>query len=139
MDAVQTLSPAQLETFRVFAGFRLGIRQELSTNSQGLIASCHENLAEHLPESFPEPEILNLYSCSPKSSAFGHHASEWGPRKPSITRIAQFGQQHFEWNTEMQLKYAMSAEVWEGVFLQMLYSVRELSSISKSYPTDKGP
>ena len=39
----------------------------------------------------------------------------------------------------MQLKYAMSAEVWEGVFLQMLYSVRELSSISKSYPTDKGP
>ena len=125
MDAVQTLSPAQLETFRVFAGFRLGIRQELATNSQGFFASRHEKLAERLPESFPEPEILNFYSCSPKSSAFSHRASEWGPREPSISHITKFGQHHFEWNTETQLKYAMT-EVWEGAFLQMLYSVRGL-------------
>lgn len=130
MNAVRTLSPSQLEAFRVFAGFQLGIQQELATNSQGFFASRHEKLAECFSsEPFPEQEILNIYSCSPKSSAFGHHANEWRPHEPSIASIAKFGQCHFEWNTERRLTYAMRTEVWEGVFLQMLYSVRTLSSI----------
>jgi len=90
----------------------------------GIFCIHREKLAECLPKSFPDPEILNLYFCSPKFSVFGHCASEWGPHEPSITSIAKFGQHHFKWNMETQLKYAMSAEVWEGVFLQMLYSVR---------------
>jgi len=130
MDAVRTLSPPQLEAFRVFVGFQSDIRRELATNSQGFFASRHEKLADCFPESFPEPTTLNIYSCSPTSSAFGHRAREWGPREPSISRIARFGQEHFEWNTEGRLKCVMRGEVWQGVFIQMLYSVRGLQSIS---------
>ena len=121
MDAVQTLSPAQLEAFCIF---RAGIQQELATNSQGFFASCYENLSERLPKSFPNQQILDIYSCSQKSSAFGHCAGEWKHHEPSISHLTKFGQENFEWNMEEKLKHEMSSQVWEGAFLQMLYSVR---------------
>lgn len=124
MDAVRTLSPAQLEAFRIFAGFRAGIQQELATNSRGFFASRYEKLSERLPESFPNQQILDIYSRSQKSSAFGHCVGEWKHREPSISHLAKFGQENFEWNTEERLKREMSSNIWEGAFLQMLYSVR---------------
>lgn len=125
MDAIQSLSPVQLETFRVFAGFQAAIRQELATNSHGHFASHHEKLSACLPESFLDPQILGIYSSSPKTSLFGHWTNKWVPREPSISSLAKFGQENFGWITEGSLKYGMSSEVWQGAFLQMIYSVRD--------------
>ena len=83
--------------------------------------SCQNVFLNH----FPTNESLTfMYSHSQKSSAFGHCAGEWKHCEPLISHLAKFGQENFEWNTEEKLKCEMSSQVWEGAFLQMLYSVR---------------
>jgi hypothetical protein len=111
MDAIQSLSPVQLETFHVCAGFQAAIRQELATNSHGHFALHHEKLSACLPDSFLDPQILGMYSSSPKTSLFGHWSNKWVPREPSISSLTKFGQENFRWITEGSLKYGMSSEV----------------------------
>lgn len=126
-----------VEIFQTFNGDRLtyavtqwrtALREELSSNSLGYLRGRERALAENIPNSFPSLDVLSLYlvpliSSAGTSSQFPGNI-DWGLTEPSLQRLVMISSAHLGWNTEEILKTRFKANVWEGVFLQMLYSVR---------------
>jgi len=100
---------------------------ELRDNSQGKLGSRHPSLAAQFPDDFPDPKIVRLYNKPATSWSCGQtipSLSDWKTREPSIAKITQFCSDHLGWKTESVLKEKLHNYLWEGVFAQMLFSVR---------------
>jgi hypothetical protein len=109
------------------AHLRSNICHELRTNSQGKLGSCHPSIAARFPSAFPDPGVLRLYTEPLTSWTEGEtipNSAIWLKREPVISNIAQFCFDNLGWNTELTLVKALQNRLWEGVFIQMLLSVR---------------
>jgi len=117
------------EDFDIFAPrFRDQIRAELREDLQGQLGTRHPSLANQFPDDFPKREIIDLYT-KPVISDFHNNTvltSDWKSRGPSIAKITQFCYDNLGWKTESVLKTNLQSHLWEGVFLQMLFSVRHI-------------
>jgi len=120
---------------------RNAICAELRGNSQGKLGARHPSLAAQVPEDFPNREVLELYTHPLTSQSCGcttPSQRDWRTRGPSIAKIAQFCFDHLGWKTESVLKEKLHNHLWEGVFAQMLFSVR-FATYNINYSTLMGP
>jgi len=131
LSAVETVEQGgqHCEANGILANLRHRIRNELETNSSGLLGSCHPAVSRDFPDEFPDSDVLNFY-CNPAISSSSRElvnsagpSGSWPFQEPSITRITKFGQENFGWKDEEKLKEGME-RMWEGAISQMFYSVR---------------
>lgn len=102
---------------------------ELWTNSFSFLTMAMPNLTNNISETFPSYWFIDLYvnpftSWSPSSNLPG--TSLWQFGQPNIAAIAYFVMQHFQWRQPEVIKAKFAAYLWEGVGLQMIYSVSHL-------------
>lgn len=131
-----------VEIFQAFDGDRLidaitqwrtTLQEELANNSLGYLRTRERVLAQSIPNSFPDLDILSLYlvpvtSCNSTSTQSG--SFDWKLTEPSLQCLVMVAAGHLGWTSEEVLKIRFKANIWEGVFLQMLYSVSFLYVIS---------
>ncbi|KAF8173441.1 PIN domain-like protein [Pholiota molesta] len=118
-----------VEFERFLIQWRCAIRVELQTNVRGFLSRRQPKLAASISDNFPDPRILDLYVNPVTSWSPGHippDPSQWQSRQPSIPEITRFCVWHFHWRDHQTIQQRFKANLWEGVFLQMLYSVRRL-------------
>ncbi|KAF8176553.1 PIN domain-like protein, partial [Pholiota molesta] len=107
--------------------WRGGLRKELITNSRNFLPSRQPRLASSIPLDFPDPKVIELYvkpvtSCTPPYVL--PITQLWRPKEPTIYLLTKFCYENFGWRTEETLKAKFSSLLWDGVFSQMIYSVR---------------
>ncbi|KAF8952359.1 PIN domain-like protein [Flammula alnicola] len=103
--------------------WRCAIRAELLTNSRKFLSRCQPNLAAAISGAFPDRRILDLYVNPVTSWSPGPpNLSQWQFKQPSIPAITRFCTQHFHWQNPQIIKQKFKATLWQGIFLQMLYS-----------------
>ncbi|CAA7266506.1 unnamed protein product [Cyclocybe aegerita] len=130
LKAACILNEDRLKCFLVY--WRLVLQKELATNSKNMLGSCQPTLAAAIPPAFPNPAILKLYTNPITSSSIGFslpNTKSWVGREPFIHELAQFCSDYFGWKTEAMLKAKFESLLWEGVFLQMLYSPLSLYNL----------
>jgi len=123
LAAVQNMNDNNLKEFLIC--WRESIQDELSSNSQGHLSSRQPFLATKIDDTFPKKLVLNLYVNPVTSWSFPQNIPDktlWRLKEPDIPNLVQFCAEKFNWNTEAVLKDKFQKYLWEGVFLQMLYS-----------------
>lgn len=114
--------------------WRCAIRKELVTTSLHFLCRSQPKLAEGISDAFPDQRLLDLYVNPITSWSLGHsppHLCQWEFKQPSIPEITRFCIQHFHWQTEQVIKAKFKSYIWEGIFLQILYSVSCSSKFSQ--------
>ncbi|KAF8952163.1 hypothetical protein BDZ97DRAFT_1880491 [Flammula alnicola] len=87
------------------------------------LLSAFPNIAAAISGAFPDCRILDLYVNPVTSWSPGPpNLSQWQFEQPSIPAITQFCTQHFHWQNPQIIKQKFKATLWQGIFLQMLYS-----------------
>ncbi|KAF8166162.1 hypothetical protein BJ912DRAFT_246040, partial [Pholiota molesta] len=123
LAAHHQLNDAEYEQFLI--QWRCTVRRELHTNSRGILPRRQPNVAAAISDSFPNRRILRLYATPVTSWSPGYtppDVSHWGIKQPSIPAITEFCRRHFRCTTQQKLKEKFKSNLWEGIFLQMLYS-----------------
>jgi 5'-3' exonuclease len=115
------------EDFDIFAPrFRDQICAELREDLQGQLGARRPSLASQFPDNFPKHEVIDLYTkpvvSDSRNMTIRH--GDWKTRGPCIAKITQFCYDNLGWKTESALKANLQSHLWEGVFAQMLFSVR---------------
>jgi hypothetical protein len=115
--------------FDIFAPhFHDQICAELREDLQGQLGTRHPSLANQFPDDFSKCEIIDLYTKPVISDSCNKTVltSDWKSRGPRIAKITQFCYDNLRWKTESVLKTNLQSHLWEGVFSQMLFSVRHI-------------
>ncbi|KAF8214444.1 PIN domain-like protein [Mycena galopus ATCC 62051] len=107
------------------------LRTELRSNSGGFLDKRYGKLADYLPDSFPDPRVLDLYINPLTSWSYRFHGNipdtaPWIPRDPAMEEISAFSRKHFHWNDD-ELKKRFSNLLWPGLAFKLLSSVRFIS------------
>ncbi|KAF8173270.1 PIN domain-like protein [Pholiota molesta] len=117
------LNDTEYERFLI--QWRCAIRTELHTNSRGLLPRRQPNVAAAISDNFPNRRILRLYATPVTSWSPGRippDANQWSFKQPSISGITEFCRQNFRCVEPQKVKEKFKSTLWEGIFLQMLYS-----------------
>ncbi|KDR75967.1 hypothetical protein GALMADRAFT_67468, partial [Galerina marginata CBS 339.88] len=120
--AINTLDGDNLRTF--LNSWICDIRKELISNSRGFLPSCRPQLAASISHEFISPQVIEFY-VRPVSSFFptpGPLPTPWKPGGIRINRLASFCANDLGWKEGTGLRKTFHANLWEGVFLQMLIS-----------------
>lgn len=132
IEAVESLSRRELAEF--LKEWRVKLRCELTDNHRKLLVQRQPHIATLITDAFPDLQTLDLY-CRPFTS-WSLPAQNvpdgrlWIERGPDLHNLAVFCSDKFEWDDEAKLKSNFaSKKIWGGAFLQMVYSVRCLSTI----------
>lgn len=130
IHAVKNIDTDQnLEQF--FIDWRASIRLELSTNSKGYLRRREPTLSSTISEEFPDLAVLRLYLDPLVSRQQDIHAN-WLLKVPSLPGLTRFCSQYLGWDNEDILKKKFKNLIWEGVLLQMIFSVSESDFIPKN-------
>lgn len=127
LNALETSSGTLLD--EILHGIFLRMKNELASNSSGFLTQKQPQLASTLSESFmtKDSPALNLYLNPITSWSFnpqhGLNPKIW-VFEPCISRLVHFCHTIFGWRSQPDLEMRFKRNLWEGIFLQMLYSVR---------------
>ncbi|VDC04208.1 unnamed protein product [Peniophora sp. CBMAI 1063] len=115
-DAVQTRSRDDLPAFLV--GWNARLRDELKTNSKGMLDKRMLKLAREWPENFPDLEVLYLYtdpvtSKTDASARRTHIPPEW-KKEPDFGKIANVCEMYFEWGFEEVIIKRFRTVLWNS-------------------------
>ncbi|TFK69797.1 hypothetical protein BDN72DRAFT_819685 [Pluteus cervinus] len=120
-EAALTLDRAALSDFLV--NWRNQLRHELRTNSQGLLKTKQGTLANRLPESFPDIDILLSYTNPITSVSLGRADDfdkiTWS-KDPDIGKLAAVCEFYFEWGYEESIIKRFRTVIWHGAVLRIL-------------------
>ncbi|KAH9960288.1 hypothetical protein BC827DRAFT_1360363 [Russula dissimulans] len=122
LEATQSLSPAELPEF--LTTWREALRNELRTNSRGLLGSKKPSLAKAVPDSFPDVDVLLSYT-NPITSATDagarrtHTPPRW-EREPDLAKIAHVCELHFEWGLKDIIIKRFRTVLWPSIVLRAL-------------------
>ncbi|RDB19621.1 DNA repair protein rad13 [Hypsizygus marmoreus] len=114
--------------------WRVRLRRELSEDPDGVLKQCHRMLAASIPDSFPDPGILRLYTKPATMSRLGElvPSAHWEkPGNLDITQIIGLLDLRFGWGDDIfnkLLKY-----VWDGCCIRDLVKSCFLPALSQSY------
>jgi len=120
LTAFYTLNSEDLSTFMV--SWTDNVRNELISNSRGFLPSRQPALATTIPPDFPPLNVVRFY-VRPTTSSFVNPPIDWKPGQIHINKLASFCANHLGWTDATTLRKTFHSNVWEGVFLQMLFSV----------------
>lgn len=124
LDAYRSHQSADFERF--LRKWRPAVQSELLTNSQQFLSRRQFDIAGEISHEFPDRRTLQYYANPVTSWSPGRippDPSQWEFTQPSILLITNFCKEYFHWKPQA-MKKIFKAQLWEGIFLQMLYSVR---------------
>lgn len=122
LRAFRELSDGDFDRFLI--GWRRRLREELDSNNSGHLTRRHPAIARNIPTDFGSRNVLSLYAEPLTSWSIGCEVPSLRTIAvlPNIFQLAQFCQRHFKWSIDRTLR-RFDQFVWEGVFLQLLFSV----------------
>jgi Holliday junction resolvase YEN1 len=97
--------------------WREAIRDELRTNSSGHLANHYLELADEIPDTFPDLKVVDSY-MNPLTSGSPHYIGLmpdfkfWKPREPAVHQLSIFCSSVFGWHDEKLLKKFNSIVAW---------------------------
>lgn len=99
------------------------MRYELANDTRGFLGRKYCALAESVPNTWPDPVVLNLHvhpatSALPGSPAF--NSSEWKPRLPDLEDLVRLGNTLFGWEAGTKMLKTFQNNVWPGLCLRRL-------------------
>lgn len=120
VNAFLTLPPDSFPTF--LRSWRAELCQELRTNSRGLITKKYVSLANSIPDSFPNIEVLRSYVTPVTSESRGKIVddSKWWTRDMDIAEVASCCEQFFEWGIKEIILKRFRTVLWPGACLRIL-------------------
>ncbi|KAI0684043.1 hypothetical protein BC835DRAFT_1310738 [Cytidiella melzeri] len=116
-NSVACLQGADLATF--LDVWRVNLWRCLAEDYNGLIGRCHRTLAATVPDTFPNLEVVHLYTNPIVSdlSPFTHVAKFRLPDIPSITQICEL---NFMWCSNACISDRFRSNLWPGVVMRLL-------------------
>ena len=121
-DAATTLPRDALPDF--LTSWRQGLREELRTNSQGIIGRKLGKLAKEVPDSFPDIDILLSYTSPITSESLGRAVEKnlkltWG-KEPDVGKLAALCEFYFEWGYKESIIKRFRTLLWHSIVLRIL-------------------
>jgi Holliday junction resolvase YEN1 len=122
LGAAQSLSRNELSDFLTM--WREDLRSELRTNAHGHLGSKKPSLAKAVPDSFPDIDVLLLYT-NPIISATDaivrrtHTPPRW-EHEPDLGKLAHICELRFEWGLKDVLIKRFRTIIWPGIILRAL-------------------
>ena len=121
-DAATTLPRDALPAFLI--SWRQGLREELRTNSQGIIGRKLGKLAKEVPNSFPDIDILLSYTNPITSESLGRAVEKnlkltWG-KEPDVGKLAALCEFYFEWGYKESIIKRFRTLLWHSIVLRIL-------------------
>ncbi|KAI0297015.1 hypothetical protein B0F90DRAFT_1912851 [Multifurca ochricompacta] len=122
LEAAQTLTRDELPEF--LTTWREALRNELRTNSRGHLGSKKRSLANAVPDSFPDLDVLRSYTnpITSKTDAGArrtHTPPKW-EREPDLAKIAHLCELHFEWGLKDVIIKRFRNVLWPSIVLRAL-------------------
>ncbi|KAH8089014.1 PIN domain-like protein, partial [Filobasidium floriforme] len=129
INAYKTSSPEQFQNYLV--DFRESLKRELSTNSLGFLPNKRKQLAQTLPSTFPQVEIIDYY-VNPRISKGQDVWPGFGQREEGTPGAGRRGgrgdprsfaivcEKYFEWGTKEEVGKRMKTLVWRGEVINQL-------------------
>lgn len=120
IEATRNLSKEHLPAF--LTNWRHELRQELKTNSRGFLNTKKAKLAKDLPETFPDIDVLMLYTnpvtseSERKIAPINYH---W-EREPDLGKIAGVCEWFFEWGVKEIIVKRFRTVIWAPMVLRIL-------------------
>ncbi|KAF8691865.1 hypothetical protein AX14_002730, partial [Amanita brunnescens Koide BX004] len=104
--------------------WRQGLREELRTNSRGIIGRKLAKLAKSVPESFPDIDILLSYTSPITSESLGRAAEKnlkltWG-KEPDVGKLAALCEFYFEWGYKQAIIKRFRTVLWHSIVVRIL-------------------
>ncbi|KAF5358915.1 hypothetical protein D9758_004869 [Tetrapyrgos nigripes] len=111
--------------------WRKDIAHELRTNSSGLLPSKKPSLANNIPATFPDIQILMSYICPVTTASLRHseryddltNDQGWLIKDPSLPRLAETCEFYFEWGFEDIIIKRFRTVIFHGLILRILRRV----------------
>ena len=121
-EAATTLSRDALPNF--LTSWRQRLREELRTNSRGIIGRKLVKLAKEVSESFPDIDILLSYTSPITSESLGCAVEKnlkltWG-KEPDVNKLATICEFYFEWGYKDAIIKRFRTLLWHSIVLRIL-------------------
>ncbi|KAK2462487.1 hypothetical protein APHAL10511_005457 [Amanita phalloides] len=121
-EAATTLPRETLSHF--LSSWRQQLREELRTNSRGIIGRKLAKLAKDVPESFPNIDILLSYTSPITSESLGRAVEKnmkltWG-KEPDVGKLAALCEFYFEWGYKEAIIKRFRTVLWHSIVLRIL-------------------
>lgn len=117
--AAENLDKESLITFLI--SWRNDVRHELLTDSQGHIGQKNPKLANNIPDSFPNIDILFSYTKPLTSEFTGGNAQQFTwETEPDLRKLAALCETHFEWGYEAAIVEKFRTVIWCSIVLRIL-------------------
>ncbi|KAF8901075.1 hypothetical protein CPB84DRAFT_1680152 [Gymnopilus junonius] len=120
-EAARALDCQDLPEFLV--AWRHELRQELRTNSKGLLGRKQVALANSIPESFPDIDILLSYVNPITSESMGRDSNNtrltWS-KEPDLAKLAEACEFYFEWGYKEAIIKRFRTIMWPPIVLRIL-------------------
>ena len=120
LTAARTLPQDDLPAF--LSNWRHEVCQELKTNARGFLDSKKAKLAQSFPDTFPNIEILLLYTnplTSEKSSRSKNISYLWNT-EPNLSELANLCERKFEWGVKEIIVKRFRTVMWSPIVLRIL-------------------
>ena len=124
LTAASTHSQPDLRDFLVT--WRDELRQELRTNSSGFLAHSFPSLADRIPETFPDVNLLLSLAHPSNSGLNAVDAVFRQSNVPRITDLAKWCEVRFNWPRSVGksgVAHKFHSALWDGVCMRMLCQV----------------
>ena len=122
LKATQSLSCEELPGF--LTTWHEDLRRELRTNSFGHLNSKKPSLAKAVPDSFPNIDILLLYTNPIISTTITNmQCTHTPPRwlcEPDLRKLVHVCELHFEWGLKDIIIKRFRSIIWPSIVLRLL-------------------
>ncbi|KIL54103.1 hypothetical protein M378DRAFT_56369, partial [Amanita muscaria Koide BX008] len=122
LEAAMVMPHESLPAF--LSTWRQQLREELRTNSRGIIGRKLTKLAKQVPDSFPDVDVLLLYTNPVTSESLGRAAEKnlkltWS-KEPDVGKLAALCEFYFEWGYKEAIVRRFRTLLWHPIVLRIL-------------------
>jgi holliday junction resolvase YEN1 len=118
----------RLDLPRFLVQWRKDLSQELRTDSKGRLGKKYTGLADTVPTTFPDIDVVDAYVFPTTSWSVddGPDLPPLLPKFPDVTNIATFCEREFSWGGANGALSKLRNVLWEGMCVAMLRDVRSI-------------
>ncbi|KAL5524916.1 hypothetical protein ACEPAF_8785 [Sanghuangporus sanghuang] len=118
LDAARELPRPRLQAF--LDGWRNEIRSELRSNSRGFLNTKKLKLAKDLPDTFPNIDVLRLYTYPVTSERKDMRPEFLWDREPDLMKLAALCERKFEWGVREIIIKRFRTVMWAPIVLRIM-------------------
>ncbi|KAL5498098.1 hypothetical protein ACEPAH_2228 [Sanghuangporus vaninii] len=118
LDAARELPRPSLQAF--LDGWRNEVRSELRSNSRGFLNTKKLKLAKDLPDTFPDVDVLRLYTHPVTSERKDMRPEFLWDREPDLMKLAALCERKFEWGVCEIIIKRFRTVMWAPIVLRIM-------------------